>query len=116
MAQRLARRLCRHCREEYAGEDATCDYLGLPRGSKFWKGRGCDACAGRGVKGRVGIYEVMKMNAELRALVAKGAVSDELHGAALRHGMLDLKKYAGMLLLNGDTSVEEVLQVVSVQE
>ena len=50
------------------------------------------------------------------ALVAKGAVTDELHSAALRHGMLDLKKYAGLLLLNGDTSVEEVLQVVSVQE
>jgi type IV pilus assembly protein PilB len=116
MAQRLARRLCKHCREEYVAEDATCDYMGLPRGSKFWKGRGCDACAGKGVKGRIGIYEVMKMNAELRAMVAKGAVSEEIHSAALRLGMLDLKKYAGLLLLNGDTSVEEVLQVVSVQE
>ncbi len=116
MAQRLARRLCKHCREEYVAEDATCDYMGLPRGSKFWKGRGCDACAGKGVKGRIGIYEVMKMNAELRSMVAKGAVTDELHSAALRMGMLDLKKYAGLLLLNGDTSVEEVLQVVSVQE
>jgi len=68
------------------------------------------------VKGRVGIYEVMKMNAELRAMVAKGALTEEIHNAAPRHGMLDLKKYAGLLLLNGDTSVEEVLQVVSVQE
>jgi len=116
MAQRLARRLCKHCREEYVAEDATCDYMGLPRGSKFWKGRGCDACAGKGVKGRIGIYEVMKMNAELRTMVAKGALTEEIHNAALRHGMLDLKKYAGLLLLNGDTSVEEVLQVVSVQE
>ena len=116
MAQRLARRLCKHCKEEYVAEDATCDFMGLPRGSTFWKGRGCDACGGKGVKGRIGIYEVMKMNAELRALVAKGAETDEIHSAALRHGMLDLKKYAGLLLLNGDTSVEEVLQVVSVQE
>ncbi|MGB9103330.1 MAG: ATPase, T2SS/T4P/T4SS family, partial [Terriglobales bacterium] len=75
MAQRLARRLCKHCREEYVAEDATCDYMGLPRGSKFWKGRGCDACAGKGVKGRIGIYEVMKMNAELRSMVAKGALT-----------------------------------------
>ena len=58
----------------------------------------------------------MKMNPELRTMVGKGAVSEEIHSAALRHGMLDLKKYAGLLLLNGDTSVEEVLQVVSVQE
>ena len=116
MAQRLARRLCKQCREEYVAEDAICDYMGLPHGSKFCKGRGCDACAGKGVKGRVGIYEVMKMNAELRTMVAKGALTEEIHAAALRHGMLDLKKYAGLLLLNGDTSVEEVLQVVSVQE
>ena len=44
----------------------TCDYIGLPRGSTLYKGRGCDACGGKGVKGRVGIYEVMKMNPELR--------------------------------------------------
>jgi type IV pilus assembly protein PilB len=116
MAQRLARRLCKHCREEYTADDATCDYMGLPRGSKVFKGRGCDACGGKGVKGRVGIYEVMKLNAELRQMVAKGALTEDIHNAALRLGMLDLKKYAGLLLLNGDTSVEEVLQVVSVQE
>jgi type II secretory ATPase GspE/PulE/Tfp pilus assembly ATPase PilB-like protein len=90
--------------------------MGIARGSKVWKGRGCDNCGGKGVKGRIGIYEVMKMNSELRAMVAKGAVSEEIHNAALRLNMLDLKKYAGLLLLNGDTSVEEVLQVVSVQE
>jgi type IV pilus assembly protein PilB len=116
MAQRLARRLCKSCKEEYVAEDETCDYLGLPRKSRLWKGKGCDACGGKGVKGRIGIYEVMKMNAELRALVSKGATTDELHARAVRLGMLDLKKYAGMLLLNGDTSVEEVLKVVSVQE
>jgi type IV pilus assembly protein PilB len=116
MAQRLARRLCKHCREQYDADDATCDFMGLPRGSKFWKGRGCDGCGGKGVKGRVGIYEVMKMNAELRAMVAKGALTEDIHAAALRCGMLDLKKYAGLLLLEGLTSVEEVLQVVSVQE
>ncbi|MBZ5568661.1 MAG: Flp pilus assembly complex ATPase component TadA [Acidobacteriia bacterium] len=116
MAQRLARRLCKQCREQYVAEDVTCDYMGLPRGSKVFKGRGCDACGGKGIKGRIGIYEVMKMNAELRAMIAKGARSEEIHATAIRHGMLDLKKYAGLLLLNGDTSVEEVLQVVSVQE
>ncbi len=116
MAQRLARRLCRHCREEYAADDATCDYMGLPHGSKMFKARGCGECGGKGVKGRVGIYEVLRLNSELRQMVAKGAITEEIHAAALKLGMLDLKKYAGLLLLNGDTSVEEVLQVVSVQE
>jgi type II secretory ATPase GspE/PulE/Tfp pilus assembly ATPase PilB-like protein len=58
----------------------------------------------------------MKMNAELRSMVAKAALTEDIHNAALRIGMLDLKKYAALLLLNGDTSVEEVLQVVSVQD
>ena len=49
-------------------------------------------------------------------MVAKGALTEDIHAVALKLGMLDLKKYAALLLLNGDTNVEEVLQVVSVQE
>jgi len=116
MAQRLARRLCKVCREQYEADDQTCEYMGLKPKSVLWKGRGCGECNGRGVKGRIGIYEVLKMNAELRQLVAKGAITEDIHRLALSEGMLDLKKYAALLLLNGDTSVEEVLQVVSVQE
>jgi type IV pilus assembly protein PilB len=116
MAQRLARRLCKNCKEEYEAEDATCEFMGLPPKSKIFRGKGCETCGGKGVKGRIGIYEVMKMNAELRSMVAKAALTEDIHNAALRLGMLDLKKYAALLLLNGDTSVEEVLQVVSVQD
>jgi type IV pilus assembly protein PilB len=90
--------------------------MGVPRGSKLYKGRGCDACGGKGVKGRVGIYEVMKMTPRLRPMVAKSALTEDIHAAALEEGMLDLKKYSAWLLLEGLTSVEEVLQVVSVQD
>jgi len=116
MAQRLARRLCKACKEAYPADDQTCDYMGVPRGSTLYKAKGCDLCGGKGLKGRVGIYEVMKMNPEIRQMVAKGAHSEDIHATALRHGMLDLKAYSGILLLNGDTSVEEILQVVSVQD
>jgi type II secretory ATPase GspE/PulE/Tfp pilus assembly ATPase PilB-like protein len=116
MAQRLARRLCKACKEPYEADDQTCDYMGVPHGSTLFKAKGCDLCGGKGLKGRVGIYEVMKMNPELRQMVAKGAHAEDIHAAALRHGMLDLKAYSGILLLNGDTSVEEILQVVSVQD
>jgi type IV pilus assembly protein PilB len=116
MAQRLARRLCKTCREQYEADDQTCEYMGLRPKSVLWKGRGCGDCNGKGVKGRIGIYEVMKMNAELRQLVARNALTEDVHKIALAQGMLDLKKYSAILLLNGDTSVEEVLQVVSVQE
>jgi type IV pilus assembly protein PilB len=90
--------------------------MGVPRGSKLFRARGCDACGGKGVKGRVGIYEVMKMTPRLRAMVAKSALTEEIHAAALEDGMLDLRKYSAWLLLEGHTSVEEVLQVVSVQD
>jgi type IV pilus assembly protein PilB len=116
MAQRLARRLCRNCKEEYGADEQTCDFMGVPRGSKLFRARGCDACGGKGVKGRVGIYEVMKMTPRLRAMVAKSALTEEIHAAALEDGMLDLRKYSAWLLLEGHTSVEEVLQVVSVQD
>ena len=123
MAQRLARRNCPVCREEYVADDQTCEFMGLPAKSKLWKGTGkdksggqCLTCGGKGVKGRVGIYEVLKMNAELRNMVAKRAITEDIHRRALELGMLDLKRYAGLLLLNGDTNVDEVLQVVSVQE
>lgn len=116
MAQRLARRLCKNCKEQFEADDQVCEYMGLPAKSLLWKGTGCDTCNGKGVKGRIGIYEVMKMNARLRSMVASKSRTEDIHAAALEEGMLDLKKYAGLLLLNGDTSVEEVLQVVSVQE
>jgi type IV pilus assembly protein PilB len=116
MAQRLARRLCRVCREPYEADDQTCEYMGLRPKSRVWKARGCGECNGRGVKGRIGIYEVLKMNSELRQLVARGAITEDIHRLALSEGMLDLKKYSALLLLHGETSVEEVLQVVSVQE
>ena len=116
MAQRLARRCCQRCKEPLEADEATCEFMGLPKGATIYKGKGCDACNGKGVKGRVGIYEVMKMNAELRQMVAKGALTEDIHNAALRLGMWDLKKYAAWLLTEGLTTVEEVLQVVSVQE
>jgi type IV pilus assembly protein PilB len=116
MAQRLARRLCQSCKEAIPADDTTCEFMGLKKGDVIYKGKGCDACNGKGVKGRVGIYEVLKMGPEVRALVAKGARAEEIHEAALRNGMLDLKMYSAWLLKEGLTTVEEVLQVVSVQE
>ena len=89
---------------------------GVPRGSTLYKAKGCDACNGKGVRGRVGIYEVMKMGPELRQMVAKNAQTEIIHAKALELGMLDLRKYAAWLLVEGMTSVEEVLQVVSVQD
>jgi type IV pilus assembly protein PilB len=116
MAQRLARRLCQQCKEPAEVDPTVRGYLGLPPDATLYKGKGCDACGGKGVKGRIGIYEVMKLNAEIRSLVARGATTEEIHATAVRNGMLDLKAYSCLLLTQGLTSVEEVMSVVSVQE
>ncbi|HVZ20285.1 MAG TPA: GspE/PulE family protein, partial [Vicinamibacterales bacterium] len=114
IAQRLARRLCERCREEYPADDVTARYFGLPEGTTLYRGRGCEACGNRGVRGRIGIFEVLRMTPALRAMVASQATADDLHAAAMADGMIDLKGYASLLLAAGLTTVEEVTSVVAV--
>ncbi len=88
----------------------------VPEGATLYRGRGrgCTACGGSGVKGRIGIYEVMRMTPALRAMVGRGARAEEIHATALEPGMIDLEGYAALLLLGGQTTVEEVTSVVSI--
>ena len=119
IAQRLARRLCQKCREGYTVEAETLKYLGQPVPEQlptFYKPKGCDACSASGYKGRVGLYEVMRMTQAIRALVIRKANTDEIRESARQQGMLSLKDYGMMLLREGLTSVDEVVQCVVVQE
>ena len=89
IAQRLARRLCQACKEEYEAEPDTCAFFGLDAGTKIFRGRGCNECGGRGVRGRIGIYEMMRMNPTLRHMVGTGKRAEEIAEAALNAGMID---------------------------
>ena len=111
IAQRLARRLCQHCREPYA---AVAHFWHMPEGTTIYRGRGCNVCGGNGVRGRVGIYEVMKLTPRLRGMIGTGARAEEIHAVAFDEGMIDLKRYSAKLLAESLTSVEEVTSVVSV--
>jgi type IV pilus assembly protein PilB len=114
IAQRLARRLCQACKEAKAVDADVSRFWGLPEGTTIFKGRGCNACGGKGVRGRVGVYEVMKVTPRIRTMIATGARSEDIHAAAVEEGMIDLKRYSAWLLTEGLTSVEEVTSVVSV--
>src|SRR5262249_23639641 len=116
IAQRLARRVCQACKAPYEADEATARFFGLPAGVTLYRGRGCSACGGKGVKGRVGIYGVMRMSPPLRQLVAKGAPAEDIHAAALAGGMIDLKAYSALLLREGQTTTDEVTSVVSVSD
>ena len=118
IAQRLARRLCQACKEAYTPDDISLKYLGLNPGGQFafYRNRGCDKCSGTGYRGRVGVYEVLRMNPDLRRLVASGGTSEAISALAIQNGMKTLKDYSVWLLESGWTTMDEVLHVISVQE
>jgi type IV pilus assembly protein PilB len=116
VAQRLARRICNECREPdpEAGAEALVA-AGLSeedaRSTKAQKGRGCNVCSNTGYKGRVAIYEVMRIGEELKEFVLNGASATELKREAIRLGMLTLRRSALNKLREGTTTVSEVYRV-----
>ena len=118
IAQRLARRLCPACKETYTPDPAALKHLGFApsKPSQFFRQRGCDKCSGTGYRGRVGVYEVLRINDALRHLVADGANTKAISALAIENGMKTLKDYAGWLLQNGWTTMDEILQLVPGKE
>jgi type IV pilus assembly protein PilB len=82
----------------------------------FYRNKGCDRCSFTGYKGRVGVYEVLRMSGEMRRFIIQGASAEAITEAARAGGMRTLKDYSVWLLQNGWTTLDEVLQVVSVQD
>ncbi|MBZ0185268.1 MAG: Flp pilus assembly complex ATPase component TadA [Candidatus Obscuribacterales bacterium] len=133
IAQRLVRRVCSECVEEYTPDTTTLSYLGLvekgqekPSDSviqyyklkmgrdgmpRFNRGTGCDTCNSTGYKNRIGVYEIMKMNDEIRELVCKGSPTAMIRLAAKQSGMIPLKDYSLRLVGQGLTTAEEVVRV-----
>lgn len=112
IAQRLLRKICTNCREEYVPDEHTLKFLGIENvKSSYYKGRGCELCNGTGYKGRIGAYEVMKINDNLRDLISKGSNTAVLRYAAQQSGMKTLVEYSLNLAMEGLTTLEEVIRV-----
>jgi type IV pilus assembly protein PilB len=116
VAQRLARKVCGECKD--IDPEATLEALlaaGLPeaeaRQTKAMKGRGCNLCSNTGFKGRVAIYEVMRLGEELKEFVLNGASATELKREAVRLGMTTLRRSALNKLREGITTVSEIYRV-----
>lgn len=114
IAQRLVRRLCTKCKQPYTPEIRELDYVGyrydpekLPT---FYRAPGCSECS-KGYAGRMGVYEIMKMNDELRDMISRGSSTGLIRFAAKQAGMRTLKDYALRLVEDGHTSLEEVIRV-----
>ena len=115
LAQRLGRKICKDCKQPYdADEESLVPYGHVPQGLghiQFFKGKGCHACSFTGMKGRVAIYEVMPISEELREMMLRNAPTAEIRDMALAQGMKTLRQNALQKVLDGVTTVEEVLRV-----
>jgi type IV pilus assembly protein PilB len=118
VAQRLARRICEECKEhdtetvKQALLDAGCSPEEAGKGTVY-RGRGCRNCSDTGYKGRVALYEVMELTEPLKDFVLNGASAMELKREAIRGGMTTLRRSALNKLLEGTTTLSEVLRVSS---
>ena len=115
VAQRLARKLCPDCKEEIKIPHDSLLRVGLAeeeaKMAKTFTGKGCPKCGGKGYKGRVALYEVMTIKDELRDLILKRASASEIKSMAIKLGMQTLRRSGLKKVIDGVTSIEEVLKV-----
>ncbi len=117
IAQRLVRRLCVHCRRQYTPPAETLRALNIAEADAsaipFYKSVGCDQCNHTGYRGRIGIYEVMRVTDKLRRLISSRATEDQLREAAISSGMVSLGEDGLAKVKSGITTPEELLRVVT---
>jgi type IV pilus assembly protein PilB len=113
-AQRLVRRICQHCTQPHPTPAAALMHAGFSaehaRTVVPKRGKGCERCNGTGYKGRVGLYEVMEVTEELRELILVGASSPELRRKAVDEGMLTLRHSGLRKVMDGVTTIDEVVR------
>jgi type IV pilus assembly protein PilB len=115
LAQRLLRRLCQHCKAQEAPSEEMAEFLemqGLPN-HELWVPKGCDKCRNTGYSGRVGIYEMLAVDDELRDIIARNPNVSEFRRMCLERGMNSLRQDGINKASTGLTSVQEVLRVTS---
>src|SRR3954466_3701373 len=113
LAQRLVRKICTDCRTEFEPSAEMLMELNMrPEDAKgkFYYGRGCDRCHNTGHKGRMGLYELMVMDDDLRDLISQGASTERLRASCRKKGMLDLRESGMRALYRGLTTIEEVVR------
>ncbi len=111
IAQRLVRKICYNCRQEHIATEEDLVALGLDVPVQVCSGKGCNVCNGTGYKGRVGIYEIMVLTAKHKELINKGCTEEELRNLSINNGMKSLKDNARLLVLEGKTTINEMLKI-----
>jgi general secretion pathway protein E len=115
LAQRLVRKICPHCKEEYLPSPDMIKEMGLENvvsdKTVFYRGKGCEKCMNIGYRGRTGIYELLPVDEQVRNLLLLNRDSASIKSAAVKAGMKTLRDSGLAKALRGETSIEEVLRV-----
>jgi general secretion pathway protein E len=113
LAQRLLRRICPDCKRSYTPSEEELSRLDVAPGSNvtLFRGAGCAACSQTGYRGRTGIYELMVLNDDIRRLIGSKADSTAIKHAAITNGMVTLKQEGADRVLQGHTTLEEVMRI-----
>ena len=113
VAQRLVRTVCPKCMESYEPEPQLLLRLGIPDATGLVRGRGCEHCAKTGFRGRTAIHEVLALDSDIRRMILKGHHASEIHAEAERNGLVTLRADGRRKVLEGQTTVEEVLRATA---
>ena len=118
LSQRLVRKVCDDCREEYTPEPDVLEALGFTlqdvAGTKFYRGKGCDKCSNTGYVGRTLLLEVMMMNQELAKLIVSRAPLAEIRDCAIANGMIPMAADARQKIKDGIITAEEAARVLEI--
>ena len=120
ISQRLVRRICPNCKEAYEPSEDELLELGMPAksGMLFYKGKGCPNCFHTGYRGRTAVFEMLEITSKVRAMISRRAGRDEIEAELKKpeSGFVSLRKNALRLVLEGVTTGEEVLRVISEED
>jgi type II secretory ATPase GspE/PulE/Tfp pilus assembly ATPase PilB-like protein len=118
VAQRLVRRLCKHCKQPYEAQAAECKLVGVrpDKAPTLYRAVGCDHCDYQGYRGRLAIMELLKFDPELDELIAHRATTRELLKSAVGKGFKTLADDGIRRVLDGSTAVDELMRVVDLTD
>jgi general secretion pathway protein E len=114
LAQRLVRILCTQCREPYTPTDEELAEIGIPReridGGRLYRAAGCVGCNHTGYYGRTAIFEILTIDDNIRSLISRGIDAKSIQAEAVRNGMVTMRMYGALKVLQGKTSVAEIMR------
>ncbi len=119
IAQRLVRKLCNQCKEAYDPSDLELRVLGITASDPpplIYRAKGCIHCDNQGYRGRIAVMELLRFDREIDALIARSATLSEIDATATAKGFATLADAAGMRVIEGVTSIDEVSRVVDLTE